>query len=362
MLFYGEEQISREELAKHLGVDLKQLIKKPSFENKKKKVDNINGGRIKSGAGYSRRSHFFIKDPKTGLDTILRYAKSATPNMTSGIRDFKPRYVDFIGAKKAFTDDLDLAFFFYLTPENDGSPLNFSVKPKPKYEFIDTVKRTEAKNSKRSALKEALNHAEELEYDQLILLAKGLGFKGVDKMDEDELRADVGDFAMNNPELYLNKSNTEVTFLEGRILNLVDNNVIVMTKHGDLRRWSWASGDLEGQVIVDELNVTADIRRSLINHIFNNFNKYNNAIMQANDAVSSRANVERAISQSKPKVKDEVGEDLPEHLRAVNNDDYVPAPPKVKKVMTKEEATEFLTERDGEKPHWKKVEKFLQEQ
>lgn len=375
MLFENRKQVTAKEMMEKYATseDFKKLSKKPSFEvtADRKKIDRINGGVTKSPKGFMWRSHFMATDPKTGLKVEIRYATNNNTKVVGDrvIDNFEPRYVETKGATFNFQNNIDLGVYQFLHPNNLSSPLrDKNNKAKPKIDFIDTKKRSQAKMDKIDALATAMSHAKDLSEERLIVLAKGLGIKGLDKKEAEEVRADVLEFAMNNPKIYNEKSNTEMTYIEGRIINLIDKGVVKLSNVGSTRRWTWMSGEREGEHILDIQNVTQDAKRALINYFFSDINKHINLLKDINNDMSARAKAERDLAAiengnvewvASVPVERVIGNDLPEHLRSqapVNN-----APVEVL-VPTREDAIEALKQAGEVEPiHHSKISKWLRE-
>lgn len=375
MLFENRKQVTAQELMlKYSNVeDFKKIQKKPSFEvtSDRKIIDRVNGGVLKSPKGFMWRSHFMASDPKTGLKIEIRYATSNNVKVVGDrvIDNFEPRYVETKGATFNFANDLDLAIYQFLHPNNISSPLrDKNNKAKPKIDFIDTKKRSQAKMATIDALATAMSHAKDLSEDRLVVLAKGLGIKGLDKKEADEVRADVLEFAMNNPKIYNEKSNTEMTYIEGRIVNLIDKGVVKLTTVGSTRRWTWMSGEREGEHILDIQNVTQDAKRALINYFFSDINKHINLLKDINNDMSARAKAERDLASiengnagfvGQVTTDRVIGDDLPPHLRT-----QVPVNNQVTEVFvpTREDAIQALIALGEVEPvHHSKISKWLRE-
>jgi len=371
MLFENRKQVSAEELMLKYASkeDYNKLVKKPSFEVEKsrRRVDNINGGLIKVPKASGMRSHFMATDPKTGLKTEIRYADSSNPKIVGDrvIDQFEPRYVNTTGATFAFQNNIDLGVFIYLNPNNALSPLK-TKNGKAKYEFIDTKKRSQAKIASIDALTDALSHAKNLNEERLVILAKGLGIKGVDKKDPSDVRADVMEYASKYPKAYNEKSNTELTYIDGRITNLIDKGVVKLQTIGNVRRWSWVSGEREGEHILDIQNVTQDAKQALKNYFFSDINKHMNILTSITNDLSAMEKAERdlrymeAANQPAQVISTErvVGDELPDHLKNFGSDVPQTTP---KKVYTSDDAITALQEEAGndEMPHFNKIKAWL---
>lgn len=364
MLFVGRTQLSKEQIASKFKFDLKKIMKNPSFEvaSHRKKIDRINGGVIKTGKGMGSRSHFMATDPDTGLKVEIRYAQSHVPKQVGNVLQdvFEPRYVEFMGSKKAFQNDPELAIYWFLHPNNALSPLrDKNNKTKPKIEYIDVKKRALDKNAGIDALTDALSHAKSLSGIELVILAKGLGLKGIKGKEEDDVRADVREFASKFPKLYNEKVATRTTELEGKIWHLVDEGVMKLSTIGTTRRWSWAKGEREGEFIVDIINVNQDARVALKNHIFSDLNNYMNALNHITETLTANEKAQEYLNSldAKESIASEsvtIGNGLPDYLKTNTVEEKMPE--------TFMEAVEYLTKKNGgQRPSNAAVSKWLKE-
>lgn len=370
MLFVGRTQVSKEEFCLKFGIDFKKVMKNPSFEvaEHRKKVDRINGGVIKTGKGMGSRSHFMATDPKTNMKVEIRYAQSHVPKQVGNVLQdvFEPRYVQFMGSKKAFQNDPELALYWFLHPNNELSPLRDPKnKTKPKIQYIDIKKRAADKNSAIDQLTDALSHAKNLDATELVILAKGIGIKGIHGKDEDAVRAEVREYAYKFPKLYMDKANSQITYIEGKIYHLVDTGVIKLSNLGSIRRWSWAQGEREGEIIVDVVNTTQDAKLSLKNHIFNNLNNYLYLLNNITADLGAKQKAEKYLESMKPQEEapavETIGDALPEYLKSVNSEEYNAAESPNKIPETFQEAVDYLTKRDGKRPSNIDASKFLKD-
>lgn len=328
MLFENGKQVSAEELMKKYATaeDYKKILKAPSFEVTKdrKKIDRINGGRIKSPKALMMRSHFQATDKSNNHKVQIRYAQSHNTKIVGdrAIDVFEPRYVEAKGQAFAFQHDIDLGVYLFLHPNNALSPLRNPVnKAKGKFEFVDTKKRSQAKISTINAFSDALEHAKSMDEERIVVFAKGLGIKGLEKKEPEDIRADVMEFAMKHPKIYNEKANSEVTMIEGRIINLIDKGIVRLTTVGNIRRWTWTAGEREGEHILDIQNTTQDAKQALKNFFFNDITTYMNLLENINNDMSIKAKLERDLQAMRPQqpivetvMERVIGENLPAHL------------------------------------------------
>lgn len=339
MLILEDKKISRKELADIFGVDLFKLEKQPSFEIDKSKVskDKANGGVIKVNAGTSMRSRFYFEDPKTGVTKELRYAKSVNQENIGGKLQpkYSPHYVSYFkmladghqnaNTKFSFQDDLDLAMYFYLHPQNKFSPLRSKRNKNTPvgYEFIDTKARALDKMKTLDMKAEAMSHAKNIDTFKMAILAKGLGFKRVDNTDEDTLRANLLEFANNKPSVYMDAVNSGVTMMEGLIVNLIDKGALQLDKIHGVRQWKWTLGDREGEIVGNQItNPTQDAKAAIKTYLLNNIHTYNVVINSITDNMKAKERAKEFFSASKSDDSgvNVIGDKLPEYLREVNQE------------------------------------------
>ena len=333
MLLIDNEKVSRDELAKRFKFDLSKIEKQPSFEVDKSKIskDKANGNVIKVNAGTSIRSHFYVNDPITKVNVQVKYAKGQQTKQVGKemVTEYSPRYVKFFketgdgghnsSTKFSFQDDLDLAVYFYLNPQNRFSPLRAKNNKKEiGYEFIDTKARALDKMSGLNKTADAMAHAKAMADDAVVIISKGLGFQKVDSKDTDTLRADLLEFALKKPTEYMDAVNTGIVRTEGLIVNLIDRGVLVLDKINGVRQWKWASGEREGESIGSQItNPTQDAKSVIKNYILNNLHIYKTVLETTTDNLKSKEKAKEFFKAQEVE-SNVIGEDLPEHLREVN--------------------------------------------
>lgn len=378
MLFENRKQVTAEYLMMKYASreDYEKILKRPSFEvdKSKKRIDRVNRSKVKTNKVNMTRSSFMATDTQTRLKTEIRYATSNNTRIVGDkvIDQFEPRYVNWEGASFAYQDDIDKAVYLHLHPDNGISPLRpKSTKIKPRFEYIDVKKRSQERTSKMDLIATAMDHASSVPETELVILAKGLGIKGVDKKEMVEIRADIREFALNHPKEYNEKINTKLTMVEGKIWNLIDKGAIKLSNIGNTRQWSWAKGEREGEVIMSVQNVTQDARQALKNYFFSDMTTWINILNNISTDLTAREKAERdlrALEEDVQVVEVEVGrqfeptigDDLPDYLKNVGGQaEETPAVPK----YNREDAIRILTaeDPDGNPPHHKTIEKWLKE-
>lgn len=300
MLFIDDEKISAPKLAELFKVDLNKIVKKPSFRRIIEHVhkDKIHPGVIKLGEGIDFRSKFRAVHPEKKMEVEIRYAKSNFPKKVGdkSFYDYQPRYVSFPKETLSVKKDPELALFYFLHPNNILSPL--SNGKTGKYTFIDTAKETLLKMNNLSKLEKALSHAKNIDEVNMRILAKGLRISRVDEKEEDLLRAELMEFAVNPVTMsrYIDAMESSLTLVEGKIINLIDKGVLQCYKIGSARQWKWAAGNREGEPVGPQiLNPTQDAKNQIINYILSNLGQYNNDLNDVTSDLSAKKKAEEFL-------------------------------------------------------------------
>ena len=321
MLFVDNEQLSQEEFSDLFGIKLSEIRKRPSFEiDKSKKFKDVaNGGVTKVNEGNAVRARFYAIHPKKNIKVEVVYAQSASQKEVGNTLKvvYEPRYVQYKGEKFSFKHDIDLALWMHLHPQNKFSPLRSpDSKAKSSFEFIDVAKRTASKLTSLTGLKKALSHAEELDDYSLVIMAKGLGFGGVDDKDIDELRVDLMSFATNprTTQTYIDAMNNSVIRAKGKISNLIDNGFIKLTQTGQVRQWIITQGERADEPIGNQiLNNSINAKESLVNYILSNMEIYNTLLDSQNESL-------QATIKAKEYFEQEEESNIPSYLTDDPND------------------------------------------
>lgn len=290
MLFVDEEQVTAQELCQKFGLDFDKISKAPQFENKDIYIDPISK-KEKFNNGTSLKSRFFARDPQTGKEVKIQYAKGYS-NKTIGeklLKVYEPVYVHYQGKIFSNYTDIDLAVFFALHPISVTSPVKTQKPIKKKIEFIDKHARAVKEVQEMDLHDKAVFHAKNASYEQLIMIAKGLHFKEVDSMDEIELRAAVRRYAIGNVKKYVEATESNIVKVEGRVRDLVDKKVFVLQTQGITRQWYWAKGSDEGSTIGEQItNKMQDAVEYLVNYVLNNPENIVHKLFEVHEHVTVR--------------------------------------------------------------------------
>lgn len=277
MLLIDKKQVSPDDVQKALGVkfDMAKLMKKPLFEINPALVvaDPANGlGATKVRQGMEFPAYFRVK-LRDGRNVEIRYCTNRTPDLkTHGQTEvYTPKKVYFEGKAEFLSDDQDKAIYYFLHFYNKNSPfrekgLPFEGKPF-EYEFQDDVAKADAAIAKIVLRTKATQHAMSLQGEELIIIAKGMRIEGAHELEPSAVRARLMEYADAKPQEYLDKANSQVNHIEGLIYDAIDKNIFVIDSGSGVKRWKWAMGSKEGEVIAEFSNNVPDLRRALITHI-----------------------------------------------------------------------------------------------
>lgn len=291
MLFIDEEQFTAKELCELFKLDYDKIAKAPQFENKANNIDPVTK-RKRFNKGTNFKSRFFARHPQTGKEVRIQYAKGFSNKEIAGkyVKVYDPQYVKFEGGVFSHYGDIDLAVFFALHPLSVGSPVKTKTAVVKRFEFIDKAARAVKEVENMDNLEKAMLHAKKASYQNLILIAKGLHFKGdIDGMSEVELRNEVRKYALSNTDKYIESIDNNIVKVEGRVRDLVDKKVFVLESKGMVRQWKWMKGSEEGTYIGNQItNNLQDAVESLVNYILDNPEAYIHKLFEVHEHTTVR--------------------------------------------------------------------------
>jgi len=348
MLTLNDEVIARDKLCEKFGIDYKKIEKRPEFEGLGGWTDHANGGKKRFNGGYSKLARFWVEDKATKMPLEIRYSVSRVYRKEMDGYDYQPKRIEIPGEGMQLSEDLDLAVFTFLHPSCALSPFR---KGKSNFEFVDAQARAEKEIDELDTLGEALVHAKSISGHNAVILAKGLGIAGVDTMEPKSITAALMKFAQQNPAIYLQKKDQQLTMIEGRIEHFIDKGIFDMQHIGQVRRWVWKSGEREGQTIVDVFNTTANAREALKNHIKQNMAEYMFELNNMGETVSANEAALNYLNSIKDESGESIGNNLPAHLANIGKNGMLPT--------NFNEATNYLTRLLEKRPSNPVISKFL---
>ena len=148
-------------------------------------------------------------------------------------------------------EDQKKYMFMMLSNYRKGNPCR-STSQKPLYELIDIPAESKARRKSRSALRDALNVAENMTLDEVRSYACALNMN--ENQPEDALRDAIEAYAQTNPEVFMNSFKNPAFALSAVIRRALDGNIIFFeptvnkVKYADAKATTIATLDLaEGE-------------------------------------------------------------------------------------------------------------------
>lgn len=322
MLVINDKVIARDKLCEQFGLEYANIEKKPEFEGLRTWIDMSNGGKKRYNAGFNIVTSFTIEDEETKMPLEIVYATRKSTNKDTKDPEYFPKRVSIQGEGMNLMGDLDLAVWLALHPMNMTSPLNKGLKPS--IEFVDTRARAKKRINDIGQLGEAIVHAKSIKGEEMRILAKGLGLYGIENKEDEEVSADLQDFAMKNHVVYMEKKDKRLTMIEGQIEHFVDKGIFKLENVGQVRRWSWTTGERTGETIVDIINTVVNAKEALKNHIFNDINNYLFYLNNVSETMSARERAVQALNNIKDESGKSIGNELPEHLKKIGKGGNLP--------------------------------------
>jgi len=302
MILIDKEQVTHDKIARALGIelDIDKIVKRPVFDIAPHRLikDPANGPNAKRSRKGVDFPAFFNFRNKSGKTVEIRYATGRTPNPATDGRTelFAPRMLAFEGESELIADDPDKALFFFLHFYNASSPCRPEGAKLPiEWEYVDNIKKANDRIALIGKKREAMLLADTLEGDALLIVAKGLRIHGVSAMDELAVKAEVLEFAMNKPEEFVSKANSQVNQIEGLIIDAIDKQIFVMADEYGQKSWRWGMGTNEGETIVQFAAGIKDAQQSLISHIQQDINKYLPVLINMAKTVNIKKNAEKQL-------------------------------------------------------------------
>jgi len=246
MLYLDEKLVSTEEVLKQFGIPRPQRT--IVFERLGAGAfSDINNAYISSGISFA--ASFPVVDNKGEQHFLEQLTSAPTKN---GDKPLKRHQIDGGKNKKSFelqASQLEDYIVYYLHPNCADNKNKSTVKL---WEIKDTEAESDAILSENDALYEALTIINDAKANikKFRLLAKAMGYLGIDSMTDKEVRATLSKAVVSDAQQFLNKYNDERVMLKGRIIDAVDKNVIELRVDGGNGWWMWGKGSLKGTKLV----------------------------------------------------------------------------------------------------------------
>lgn len=300
MILINKTAVEVQDLNKTLGIKipLDILKKKPLFEINPALIfkDPANGPLATKNRNMMEFPCYFNATTKGGKSVEIRYCTNRTPDpkFMGQTEKYSPRVVEFDGKAEFISDDLDKAVYFWLHFFNKTSPFRKAGLPH-EYELVDDNARATTLIESITLRSKATAHASELSGDALRITAKGMKIAGADKMDDLSIKAQLMQYASDKPAEYLNKAESQVNHIEGLIRDSIDKGIFIVENVFNSKRWRWAQGVKQGEVIIEMSTSVSDDAQALITHISQNITEFLPVLINTAKTVNAKTNLEKNL-------------------------------------------------------------------
>lgn len=301
MILINKVQVNYDDLEKRLGITIPidKLLKKPLFEINPALIlkDPANGPGAVKHRNAMEFPAYFRTQLKTGEDVEIRYCTNRTPDVkTHGQTEkFAPRMVEFDGRAEFIKDDKDKAIYFWLHFYNKTSPFRVVGLPH-EYDLVDDDARANELIAGLTLKGKATSHAAALQGDQMVIIAKGMRIPGASTMEPLMIKAQLMQYASDNPAAYLNAAESQVNHIQGLIFDSIDKGIFVMENVYNSKRWKWNMGVKKGEVIVEMSSSVVDDNEALLTHISQHINEFLPVLIDTSKTINAKSNLDKALS------------------------------------------------------------------
>lgn len=251
---------------------------------------------------------------------------------------YTPKAIDISGGTSNYEPrEIEQVIYMYCHPSCFDSPLYVSGTTY-KYSHNNLKVASQRKKDAMSRAHMAFQHASNVDDSELKVLAKGLSTVKVQdanrivippNADVDDYRVALQEFAMKNPEVYLEKTGTETLKYEGMIMDAIDSGYIVRKKVGDFISWSFAKGRKAGEQITIVQDGKGDALQEFKNHMKNNAMNYIHDLSILNQDITADMTAESQLKAYK--------EGLPSEATTPHSEELL-----LTSVVDHKSSTEFL--------------------
>lgn len=250
----------------------------------------------KQAPGIDILTRFKYFCPVDNKEVEIRYADTQPHFNTSNQKMvYKPKSIDLAGPYHSVSSSDSKGFekmlFIYLHPTHLKSPLN---KPGSVYRYShvnqDEVFQNKAEANNRVI--EALKHSETLVESELVIFAKSLGIDVTGRTHE-QVKTLIQSFLLageRNVTAYHKHMKDQSHVFVGRIIDAIDNKMIVSQKTGNGITWSFNTAKNKSTIVV--VQAGNDAKQTLIEHIKGNISEYHPIIMALSKENLSNKNYE----------------------------------------------------------------------
>lgn len=280
---------------------LKKSIDLAMFKTRGMKVPKI-------ARGADVLASFNAWDPENMKTVNFRFANRSPytnpKNPTVLVHD--PKAIEFPGGVFSFEErDLEKVVYLYANPNCFDSPLREKNKPY-KYSHNNLKAASRNKAQEMNDRQKAFMHATNVDESEVKVLAIGLGLQLMPHADATDIRAELQEYAMNNPKVYLEKTSTETVKFEGMIQEALDSGRILKKTHGSIVSFEWGMGSRKGDQIMVVSGQGINHTRELKQHMKQNIADYYNDLAILNRDIAADAKAEQFLRMAKQGAPKEV--------------------------------------------------------
>lgn len=321
MLFINNKKLNEKEFVSEVErlsqktIDLKSLKANPSFTYNEV-VNSYNlatfrrsGVKVpKISQGSDTLSVFRFYSELIGEDVEIRYAnKSPYVNpLNPGVLIYSPKNLDLPSGEFGFLpSEIDQALFLLIKPECLESPFRKEGSAY-RYSHNNLKAASTKKGSKADKISKALKHADSLLEEDLKLFAKGLNISLNEKMDSEDVRNEIKDFAINNIDQYSKAMQSESVRFLGLIQDAIDSGYIISKRIVDNIVWFYDIGVNKGSQITSVPPEAQNPLDYLKTYLGNNMGSHYESLINLRREALSGLKMEEFLQAKKNGVSEEV--------------------------------------------------------
>lgn len=299
MLLINDDEVGQKELEEIFGTNVipfKKILKRPEFEiNPKRKQHKKMGQSQEISSPVGTRVHAHFKAKWQGRTLTIRYSEYSqeepvVPGSDRIITKHYPNKVMFTGESMLNPNNdlgVDLSIFFFLHFLNEFSPFRDQFIEPFHWSFNDTQAKAAKDMDAIKVLQKAINVVLKLEGMALKVLAKGLGFHGVEDMEPETIQAQLVKRAQRDPQTFIDEANSQRTAIKGLVVNAIDNDLFKLNEANGRKRFIWGKGDQQGIQIVEVLDNGKSPVETMQEHVSNNINTFYPILMNSHTMIAA---------------------------------------------------------------------------
>lgn len=240
-------------------------------------------------------------DGRGGRTVEFRFANRSpyTNPKNPSILVHDPKAIDFPGGVFNFEErEMEKMIYMYCHPRCYDSPFRKENTPY-QYSHNNLKAASRRKSAEMGQRQKAFQHATNVDPSEVKVLAIGLGISLMPHADVDEIRAELQDYAMNNPKIYLEKTSSETIKFEGMIQEALDSGRIIKKTMGSINTFDWAKGSKKGKQIMVCSSDPASHLSELKQHMKQNIVEYYSDLAVLNRELIAESTAEEYLQMVK---------------------------------------------------------------